>query len=89
MIDVKVGDVNIILTVNRALTDTGSSMLRLPQKDFLRVLTAYCKHIELNQPKRTRENRFNLLECYRDEDWAYIDNCNIKKLNTDLPDLKI
>ena len=64
-------------------------MLRLPKKDFLRVLTAYCKHIEMNQPKRTRENRFNLLECYRDEDWAYIDNCNIKNLNTDLPDLKI
>tara|TARA_B110000285_G_C15092362_1_gene599849 strand:- start:901 stop:1113 length:213 start_codon:yes stop_codon:yes gene_type:complete len=30
LLSCKIGDVNIKLTVNRVLTDTGSSMLRLP-----------------------------------------------------------
>jgi hypothetical protein len=64
-------------------------MLRLPEKDFLRVLTAYCKYIEVNQPKRTIENRFDILECYRDSKWAYIDNCNVTELNDVLPDMTI
>ena len=72
-------------SVNRVLTDTGSSMLRFPLKDYTKTIIEICKYAKkfsVGKPYRQQ------LKCFKGADWVYLDNCNISKVDSILPNIQ-